>query len=306
MLTKEALREYALDVVGVDKLGVANIERFDGAPADMDPRNVMPKARSVVVFAKRILRGTFRGVDEGTHWPSYHVYSYAGLNHMLGVANYRLARFIEQNGFDACSLSAKATSREFGPSGPPPAPGMPPHDVVVQFRIAATLAGLGEMGWSKVFMTREFGPRQRLGILLTDAELEPDPIIEPGTICDRCKLCARDCTGNAIPVDKTVKINLAGHEVEWADIDYDLCSRYFCGMSPEYNPFMTNFPEDEEGFAQEVSKGQRYKVGPTYDYGRALEGARGCIRACMMHLEEQGKIENTFKHPFRRRPAWKL
>jgi len=69
---------------------------------------------------------------------------------------------------------------------------------------------------------------------------------------------------------------------------------------------MTNFPEDEEGFAQEVSKGQQYKVGPTYDYGRALEGARGCIRACMMHLEEQGKIENKFEHPFRRRPAWKL
>ena len=76
-------------------------------------------------------------------------------------------------------------------------------------------------------------------------------------------------------------------------------------MSPDYNPFMTN-PGDAEGFAQTVGDAQRYKVGPTYDYGRALEGARGCIRACMMHLESEGKLENQFKHPFQRRAPWKL
>jgi hypothetical protein len=26
----------------------------------------------------------------------------------------------------------------------------------------------------------------------------------------------------------------------------------------------------------------------------------------MIHLEEGGKLTNTFKHPFRKRPPWKL
>jgi hypothetical protein len=100
-------------------------------------------------------------------------------------------------------------------------------------------------------------------------------------------------------------VTVAGRELEWGEIDYHLCSRYFCGASVEYNPFMVS-DADREGFQQPVSQGQRYKVGPTYDYGRALEGARGCIRACMIHLEEQGKLKNTFKEPFRKRKPWKL
>ncbi len=102
-----------------------------------------------------------------------------------------------------------------------------------------------------------------------------------------------------------MSIEIDGHTVEWANIDYTICSRYFCGGAPEKNPFMIT-EEDKEGFQQPVSQGQRYKVGPTYGYGRALEGASGCIRACMIHLEEQGKLGNTFDRPFRRRPDWRL
>ena len=55
-----------------------------------------------------------------------------------------------------------------------------------------------------------------------------------------------------------------------------------------------------------MEKAHSYKLWPTYDYGRALEGARGCIRACMMHLEKTGRIEQTFENEFRRRPMWEL
>lgn len=320
MVTKEALREYALNVVGVDKLGVANIERFEGAPADMNPRSIMPKTRSVVVFAKRILRGTFRGVDEGTHWPSYHVYSYAGLNHMLGVANYRLARFIEQHGFDAASIPGKATSREFGPAGPPPAPGMPAPDVVVQHRIAATLAGLGEIGWSKVFMTKEFGPRQRLGILLTDAELEPDPI-ETGVLCDRCKRCVAECPAGAISADKSVSIEVEGHRIEWNDLDLGKCKLTHFGLNKASGPFFAKrFP----GIRMTVDE-QEVTWLEAWDLGRALFetmpalealsahpvaacGARGCILGCMKHVEKTGTVENTFhtRPVFSEEKPWRL
>ena len=110
-LTAEKLKRYALDVLKVDALGVANIERFRGAPSEMDPRSIMPRARSVVVFIKRILRGTCRGIDEGTHYPSYSVFCYSQLNHMLGKANYKLCRFIEDHGYEASPQSASAALR---------------------------------------------------------------------------------------------------------------------------------------------------------------------------------------------------
>ncbi|MGI5817603.1 MAG: hypothetical protein ACOX9R_05840 [Armatimonadota bacterium] len=306
MLTTEALRDFALNEVQVDKLGVANIERFEGAPPDMNPLNIMPKARSMVVFLKRIVRGTCRGVDEGTHWPSYHIYSYAGLSRMLGTAQSRLTRFIEQHGYDAAPLSAVGTSREFGPKGPPPAPGLPPPEVVVQHRIAATLAGLGEIGWSKVFLTPEFGPRQRLAIILTDAELEPDPIVT-GVLCDRCKRCVTECPGGAIDPERSVGIEVEGHRIEWGDLDLGKCKLTHFGLNKLSGPFFAKrFPGVRMAVGeQEVTWLEAWDLGwamfPTMPALGALSaspvaacGARGCIIGCMKHMERAGRVENTF------------
>jgi hypothetical protein len=30
------------------------------------------------------------------------------------------------------------------------------------------------------------------------------------------------------------------------------------------------------------------------------------MRACMIHLEQQGRITNQFQNPFRTRPPWRL
>ncbi|NLO05046.1 MAG: 4Fe-4S binding protein [candidate division WS1 bacterium] len=307
MLTTESLRDYALNVLGVDKLGVANIERFDSAPDDMNPRFIMPKARSVIVYLKRIVRGTCRGVDEGTNWSSYHIFSYAGLGQMLGLAKDRLLRHIEQHGYDATPLSAVASSREFGPKAPPAAPGLPPREVVIQHRIAGTLAGLGEIGWSKVFLTKEFGPRQRLGVILTDAELEPDPIVT-GELCDRCMRCVAECPAGAIDPDRSVGIEVEGHRIEWNDLDLGKCKLTHFGLNKLSGPFFAKrFPGVSFPVAdQEVTWLEAWDMGwamfPTMPALSALSaspvascGARGCIIACMKHLETTGVLETKFR-----------
>ena len=43
-----------------------------------------------------------------------------------------------------------------------------------------------------------------------------------------------------------------------------------------------------------------------YEHGEAICGGKGCIRACMIHLESQGKIGNKFKTPFRRKKLWSV
>ena len=60
-LTSEAIKQYAMSR-GLDLVGIANIERFAGAPKRMHPSSIMPSARSVVVVIRRILRGNWRGI----------------------------------------------------------------------------------------------------------------------------------------------------------------------------------------------------------------------------------------------------
>ena len=185
-------------------------------------------------------------------------------------------------------------------------PDEPAPNVFLHLRIAAFCAGLGEIGYSKMFLSPEFGPRQRLAAIITDAPLEPDPLFK-GKLCDRCMACVKACPVQAIPKDKTVKITVAGKTIEWADIDMQKCSVGFCGGSEHTNPFMIT-PEDRKGFTHPnyYDVAQQHKLPPMYVYGRALGGAAGCIRACMIHLEKQGTIKNLFKEPFRRRKPWRF
>jgi epoxyqueuosine reductase len=318
MLTSQMVKDYALSC-GADLVGIASMDRWEGAPLQADPRQIAPDAKSMIVMGFRIPRGTLRGIEEGTFYVSYCSMGYAAINHVLQpMVCWQVTAMLEDSGYEAVPIPNNFPWTNMDSSGQHPehtddarlgfshpvGPGKPAPDVFVHMRIAAVLAGLGEIGYSKMFLSPKFGPRQRIAAILTDAPLEPDPLYD-GKLCDRCMLCARDCTGGAISTEKTVKITAAGKDIEWGEIDYKLCSRYFCGASEEYNPFMTT-EADKEGFRQEVGKAQQYKCHSTYDYGRALEGARGCIRACMVHLEEQGKLSNSFDQPFRRRPQWKL
>jgi epoxyqueuosine reductase len=318
MLTAQQAKEYARQC-GADLVGIASMDRFEGAPKQMDPRYILPEAKALVVLGFRILRGALRGVEEGTFFVAYSGMGYAGINHVLQpVVLWNLCHWIEDQGYEAVPLpndwpwsgtdvSGQDPARTGRPRegfSRPVSPDKPAPDVFVHLRIAAFCAGLGEIGYGKLLLTPEFGPRQRLAALLTEAPLEPDPLFAGG-LCDRCMTCVAECSGNAISPTETVKVTVAGRELEWAKINYDRCSRAFCGGSHELNPFMVT-PEDEAGFNQSVGRAQQYKLPATYDYGRALEGAAGCMRACMVHLEQQGKLKNTFHAPFRRRKPWRL
>ena len=319
MLTSEQVKECAR-AAGADIVGIASMDRWEGAPLQCDPRQIAPDAKSMIVLGFRILRGALRGIEEGTFFSAYAGMGYAGINFVrMPVVIWELCNMIEDAGYETvpipnnfpwtasnCSGQIPGGAEASNPAfSRPVEEGRAAPDVFLHMRIAAFCAGLGEIGYSKMFLSPEFGPRQRLGAIITDAELEPDPIYDGPPLCDRCMSCVRECSGQCMPADKTVKVTVAGHELEWADIDYEQCSKFFCGADPSHNPFMRS-EEDEAGFNQQVGAAQQYKLHPMYVYGRALEGASGCIRACMIHLEEQGKLKNKFEKPFRVRKPWRL
>ena len=298
MLTAKKVKEVARKL-GADLVGIADVERFEGAPKQMDPRYINPDAKALIVIGLRIPRGTLRGIEEGTYFLSYSSQGYGSINLIYNpFILFHLTRFIEDNGYEATPIpndhyNWPAIDYHSGKMkenwSRPVSPEKPAPDVFISFRIAAFLAGLGEIGYSKLLLTPEFGPRQRFACLLTDAPLEPDPIYEGPMICDRCMLCVQECSAKAISKNETIKVKIAGREVEWGKLDLDACTKGFQGINPfdKYNPF----------------KGE---LTPAIIYSRAIEGARGCIRACMIHLEKEGRIKNKFRTSFRARKPWSM
>jgi Pyruvate/2-oxoacid:ferredoxin oxidoreductase delta subunit len=71
--------------------------------------------------------------------------------------------------------------------------------------VAGMHAGLGEMGMLGILITPEYGPRVRLGTITTDLELPQGKQIDIGVeeFCDRCKICADECQGDAIQRERS-------------------------------------------------------------------------------------------------------
>jgi len=316
MLAADEVKKQAL-ALGADLVGIGPIERWDGAPLQMDPRQIMPEAKSVICMAFRFMRGSLRGIEEGTFFSNYSSMGYGALTHIyMPMVIINLAKFIEDRGYEAMPIGHLSPWRAIDnegnlkPFARPVAPGRAVPDVMVHLRIAGYLCGLGEIGWSKVFLTPRFGPRQRLGILLTEAEIEPDPVMKPGTLCDRCMACVKDCPTGAIQQERSVKAKLGGYEVEWNDLDCSLCAVGLRGGVPVADEEHANY------LAQSAWRGIRVGRGPhtpwrskpqnLYETGQAICGGRGCLRACMIALERRGVLENAFHEKFRRRAPWSV
>jgi len=65
---------------------------------------------------------------------------------------------------------------------------------------SAVAAGLGELGRNGLLITPEYGPRVRLGKILTDLPMTVDGARNFGVreFCSACKKCARECPSGAI------------------------------------------------------------------------------------------------------------
>lgn len=307
-----AVKRAALEM-GADAVGIGNIERWANAPLQMDPKQIMPECKSIIGMVFRVERGSLRGIEEGTYFSNYSAMGYGGITYLyMPMTVINLSKFIEDQGYEAIPMGHQSDWRAVNNVGEvrpgysrPTRPGQACPDIMLHLRIAAYLCGLGEIGFSKMFLSPQFGPRCRVGVVLTDVELEPDPIYDGPQLCNRCMACVKACPGQCFPTDKTVKVNLAGHEVEWSDLDMNKCNTTFRGAVdsgvPQEDPYMpdTNYvPGSWSPFY--------HKPRNLYNTGQAVCGSRGCTRACMISLESRGVLQNSFKQKFRRRPEWKV
>lgn len=296
MITSAYIKEQAKKF-GADLVGISSMDRFEGAPKQMDPRYIFPGAKSMIVLGYRIPRGAFRGIEEGTFFITYSSMGYAGINLIYGpMVLWNMTRLLEDHGYETVPIpnmnggeAVSPLTGNFRKGWSMTVDGEKPHpDILINYRIAAFCAGLGEIGYSRIFLTPEFGPRNRFNIILTSAPLEPDPIYSGPRICDRCMQCVKNCTTGALSKTETEKVRVAGHDLEFAKLDPYACEAGIKGgYDNERNPFIGEYPRQ-------------------YGYGRAIEGAAGCIRACMVHLEQKDKLKNRFKETFRTNRMWSV
>jgi epoxyqueuosine reductase len=326
------IKETAL-ALGADLVGIGSMDRFAGAPPDHDPRFIFPEAKSIIGLGFRIHRGVLRGPEEGVAFGMYGSEGYANTNNAhIPLVLRELGSFIEDRGYDAV-LYGQGHRHTWGPTGHPVRPGYPKPDVLMHVRIAGVICGLGEIGWSKIFLTKKLGPRQRLAFIFTDAELETDPIQKPGTLCDRCMRCARECPSRAIPTNPEEKeeVTIAGQTISWGKLRETRCFIGFQAPGPEKNPFLgkemdggnpetrrlieealaAGDSKEDDAFRMKVRSHVEQHFRPSsegnklYHYTAAVCGA-SCMRTCMVHLEQQGKLTDTFHTPFRIRKPWKI
>lgn len=102
-------------------------------------------------------------------------------------------------------------------------------------------AGLGELGRLGYLITKEFGPRVRLGAVTTDLPLIPDKPVDIGVedFCRVCKKCAVCCPSNSIPLgkDQTVVNGL----LRWK-LNAETCFEYWGSIGTDCNICMRVCP----------------------------------------------------------------
>lgn len=357
MLTSAIIKEAAL-TAGADLCGVCSMERFKGAPAEMNPQLLFPEAKSCIGLAFRIPRGVQRGIEEGTQFYQYPSMAYGGINEIFAPAVlYQVGKLIEDEGYEAFvyrNTGARGVVSDMdGSPGNTLSPeeqieinenaktstahhrsvqftrptreGYTAPDLQFSFRIAAVACGLGEIGWSKLLLTPQFGPLQRVAFIFTDAELESDEMYHGKPLCRRCGACVAQCPGGCIPPirgGKSVKINLDGKECEWGDIDMWRCYAFYTHAGRYYNPFVPKEVWDaNENGALDLMEGitnvaNEHEVMKVYTalqkyfpswVGYNMAKCGGCIRACVATLEHKGGcMEGRFERPLRTKKPWKL
>lgn len=305
------MRNKIIELAGkydTDIVGFAPADRFDKDDAIF---KIFPDVKTVIGLGFRVLRGIYRGVEEGT---TYYQYTTMGVENLeetvMPLALINVSNLIEDEGFEAIPQRRNqlimSEENETNPE-------MDYTDIVrgieaenqIDFLDCAVKCGLGERSMINSLLSPEYGPFIRYCFILTDAEIEGTEMLKP-SLCDKCGECIKACPGKAI--------------TENGELDSWKCSVYYNGANGSKNPFMP--PEAYAEFENrlEIIAGEAdidielakkimdatFFYPPAKHFYRTSICGRACDRACYIHLEEKGVLTKSFHRKFREGDDWKL
>lgn len=192
------------------------------------PTDYLPRARSVIVLG---LHYPDACMERAGQPPAESIGPYAAhaqyivIEELSSIA-FDVARFLKSMGYRArITLDLTDIASEVHhPWGRVPTEGQPKRipDATAN-RFAAVCAGLGEIGWSGVVLTPQYGLRQRFISVVTDALLKPGPIYKGPRLCRKCFRCAEACPVNALSKTKKVCVETEVTKFEFGRLDEHRC-----------------------------------------------------------------------------------
>ena len=174
---------HEIDLVGFVKANEINL-----AYPPRAAEKLLPGAKTVIAFAAALLRGAL-DCPEGTKGAIKD--SQIAYDRVQNAAA-AVGRYLERNGhncyFPPASMPVDALRGKGGTF------------LAAEFsqRQAAIGAGLGVKGWNNLLVTPEYGPRVRIGSLITTAAFEFEPRKLPDDICNGCGKCVKVCPVGAL------------------------------------------------------------------------------------------------------------
>jgi len=299
----ECAKRYDADVVGF-----APRERF----SEDDPVfRIFPETKTVIGLGFRVLRGIYRGVEEGT---TYYQYTTMGVENLeetvMPLALINVCNLIEEEGWEAIPQRRNQLIMAENDSTNPEVDYTDIHRGVtaenqLDFLNCAVQCGLGQRSMIGSLLNKDYGPFIRYCFILTDAELPATPLVTE-QLCDCCGECIKACPGHAIGED--------------GKLDPWRCAVYYNGANGTKNPFMP--PEAFADFEDrldiicgtaEIDREKAkeilnniYFYPPAKHFYRTSICGRACDRACYIHLEEKGLLGKTFHRKFREGEDWSL
>ncbi len=173
-MNENTVKEYALSL-GVDLVGFSAL--------NFSPISNLSELKYAVTIAVKLPDAVLKTIENKPTIAYFHEYRSA--NAMLDNCAFKIARQIEKLGYLSFPIAASQSLPKSE------------YSSLFSHKHSARLAGLGFIGKSGLFISKEYGSKIRLATILTDMPLAPEfPIIENG--CNNCDRCVKLCPAGAI------------------------------------------------------------------------------------------------------------
>ncbi len=267
-ITAEELKRKAREL-GADLVGIAPVARWENAPAMLRPTAHLPEAKSVIALS-------IHHPDASVEWGGLPNSNYSGPFQLgmipkLDTISWRLCKFLESYGYASIPLPCTGFWRHR-----PYKSIDTTNTASFSHRHAFVAAGLGEFGWNNMALSYEYGPRNRLVSLITEAELEGDPLYSGDPLCDRCGMCEHMCPGKNYRKEMMLEPGYDEVCVEDKKYRYAKLNRFRCLWGEQFALDMDKLIEVTEDLDEE----KMYKL---IESGISRPGGEfgNCFRFCM-------------------------
>ncbi|KXS43420.1 MULTISPECIES: 4Fe-4S double cluster binding domain-containing protein [unclassified Candidatus Frackibacter] len=195
-VTKKRFNELKklAEELGVDLVSSTSLHEAKDFIAKQGDKNLvqLPYAISIAIHLPEPVVNELSNTENVQNLLTYDYIVYNMVNPTLDRITTRLAQKIQSYGFNALPIPSSHRTDETNLKG------------IFSHKLAAHLSGLGWIGKSCLLVTPDFGPRLRLGTVLTDLPLPNNEPLRDN--CGQCSICVDNCPSKAF-TGKSFNIN---------------------------------------------------------------------------------------------------